>query len=147
MADNDPGTPEKVIVVASTVSSTLHFMGHGPGRRCLNKHGCRFRYMFDVVVTVVAVAHHMSSAAVRAGPSTYIHRPPCGLGEAVHMELTPHELQPNPSHHHMFRGWDAATPSPSHVCPILNVPARPFPARHKFHIVLARTNGLINDKP
>ena len=63
MADNDPGTPKKVVVV--------HDMGRGPGRPVKTRSG--LMVTADVVVAVAGV-HHISWVAVRAGPSKHMGR-------------------------------------------------------------------------
>ena len=64
MADNDPATPKKVVVVAVVISWATARAGP-------SKHVGGLMATVDVVV-VVAVVHHISWAAVRAGPSKYI---------------------------------------------------------------------------
>ena len=63
MADNDSGTPEKVVVVA-----VVHHISWATARAGPSKHVGGLMATVDVVVVVLAVVH-ISRAAVRAGPS------------------------------------------------------------------------------
>ena len=63
MADNYPGTPKKVEVVA-----VVHHIPWATARAGPSKHVRGVMGTVDVVV-VVSVVHHISWAAVRAGPS------------------------------------------------------------------------------
>ena len=65
-ADNDPGTPQKVVVAA-----VVHHISWATARAGPSKQVGGLMGTVDVVV-VVAVVHHISWAAVRAGPSKYI---------------------------------------------------------------------------
>ena len=67
MADNDPGTPEKVVVVA-----VVHHISWATALAGPSKHVGGLMGTADVVV--VAVVHHISCAAVRAGPSKHTGR-------------------------------------------------------------------------
>ena len=66
MADNDPDTPEKVVVVAVVHHITWATARTGPSTNVGGLMGT-----VDVVV-VVAVVHQISWAAVRAGPSNHM---------------------------------------------------------------------------
>ena len=68
MADNDPGTPKKVAVVA-----VVHYISWATVRAGPSKHVGGLMGTVDVVV-VVAGVHHISWAAVRAGPSKHMGR-------------------------------------------------------------------------
>ena len=67
MADNDPGTPKKVAVVA-----VVHYISWATVRAGPSKHVGGLMGTVDVVV--VATVHHTSWAAVRAGPSKHMGR-------------------------------------------------------------------------
>ena len=67
MADDDPGTPEKVAVVA-----VVHHISWATARAGPSKHVGGLMGTVDVVV--VAIVHHISWAAVRAGPSKHMGR-------------------------------------------------------------------------
>ena len=67
MADNDPGTPKKVVVVA-----VVHHISWATVRAGPSKHVGGFIGTVDVVVVVVV--HQTSWAAVRAGPSKHMGR-------------------------------------------------------------------------
>ena len=67
MADNDPGTPEKVVVVA-----VVHYISWATARAGPSKHVGGLMGTVDVIV--VAVVHHISWAAVLAGPSKHMGR-------------------------------------------------------------------------
>ena len=70
LADNNPGTPQKVVVVA-----VLHHISRATARAGPSKHVGGLMGTVDVVVVViVAVAHHVSWAAVRAGSSKHMDR-------------------------------------------------------------------------
>ena len=64
VAENDPGTPNKVVVVAVVNHISWATVRPGPSKRVGGLMGT-----VDVVVVVVAVVHHTAWAAVRAGPS------------------------------------------------------------------------------
>ena len=70
LADNDPGTPQKAVVVA-----VVNHIPWATARAGPLKHISGLMGTVDVVVeaVLVAVIHHMSRAAVRAGPSK--HKP------------------------------------------------------------------------
>ena len=68
MADNDPGTPKRVVVVAAVKHISWATARTGP-----SKHVDGLMGTVDVVV-VVAVTHHISWAAVRASPSKHMGR-------------------------------------------------------------------------
>ena len=74
MADNDPGTRGKVVVVA-----VVHHISWATARAGPSKHVGGLMGTVDVVVVVVTVVHHISWAAVRAGPSNHMGR---SLGRA-----------------------------------------------------------------
>ena len=63
MADNDPGTPKNVVVVA-----VVHHISWATARAGPSKHVGGLMGTVDVVVVVVAIVHHISWATVRAGP-------------------------------------------------------------------------------
>ena len=63
MADKDPGTPKKVVVVA-----VVHHISWATTRAGPSKHVGGPMGTVDVAV-VVAVVHHVSWPAIRAGPS------------------------------------------------------------------------------
>ena len=63
MADNDRGTPTKVVVVA-----VVHQYYWATARAGPSKHVGGLMGKVNVVVAI-AVVHHISWAAVRAGPS------------------------------------------------------------------------------
>ena len=67
MADNDPGTPKKNVVVA-----VVHCISWATARAGPSKHVGGLVGTVDFVVVVVAVVHHISCAAVRAGPSKHM---------------------------------------------------------------------------
>ena len=67
LADNDPGTPEQVVVVAA-----VHHIAWATARAGRSKHASGMLGTVDVVV--VGVVHHISSVAVRAGPSNNMGR-------------------------------------------------------------------------
>ena len=68
MADNDPGTPKKVVVVAVVNHVSWATARAGPSKQVGG-------LMSTVeVVVVVAVIHHISWVAVRAGPSKHMGR-------------------------------------------------------------------------
>ena len=67
MADNDRGTPTKVVVVA-----VVHQYYWATARAGPSKHVGGLMGTVDVVVVVAIV--HMPSAAVRAGPSEHMGR-------------------------------------------------------------------------
>ena len=70
MADNDPGTPKKVVVVA-----VVHNISWATARAGPSKHvGGLMGTVGVVVVVVVAVVHHISWAVVRADPSKHMGR-------------------------------------------------------------------------
>ena len=69
MADNDPATPEKVVVGA-----VVHHISWATARAAPSKHMGGPMVTVDVVVVVVAVVHHISWAAVRAGPLKHMDR-------------------------------------------------------------------------
>ena len=69
MADNDPGTPKQVVVVA-----VVHHISWATARAGRSKHVGGLMGTVDFVVVVAAVVHHISWAAVRAGPSTNMGR-------------------------------------------------------------------------
>ena len=75
MADNDPGTPKQVVVVA-----VVHHISWATARAGRSKHvgglmgTVDFVVLVGVVVVVLAVVHHISWAAVRAGPSKHMGR-------------------------------------------------------------------------
>ena len=64
MANNDPGTPKKVVVVA-----VVDHISRATARAGPSKHVGGLMGTVDVVVAAV---HHISWAAVRAGPSKHI---------------------------------------------------------------------------
>ena len=68
MTDNDPGTPEKVVVVA-----VVHHFSWATARDGPSNHVGGLMGTVDVVV-VVTVVYHISWAAVRAGPSKHMGR-------------------------------------------------------------------------
>ena len=68
MADNDPGTPKNVVVVA-----VVHHISWATARAGPSKHVGGLMGTVDVVV-VVAVVYHISWAAVRASPSKHMGR-------------------------------------------------------------------------
>ena len=68
MADNDPGTPKKVVVVAVVYHISWATARAGPSKLVGGLMGT-----VDVVV-VIAVIHHISWAAGRAGPSKHMGR-------------------------------------------------------------------------
>ena len=68
MADNDPGTPEKVVVAA-----VVHHILWTTARAGPSKHVGGLMGTVDVVV-VLTVAHHISWAAVQAGLSKLMGR-------------------------------------------------------------------------
>ena len=68
MADNDPGTRGKVVVVA-----VVHHISWATARAGPSKHVGGLMGTVDVAV-VVAVVHHISRAAVLAGPSKHMGR-------------------------------------------------------------------------
>ena len=68
MADDDPGTPTKVVVVTVVRHISWATVPAGP-----SKHVSGLMGTVDVVV-VVAVVNHISWAAVRAGPSKHMSR-------------------------------------------------------------------------
>ena len=131
MANNDPGTPKHVVLVA-----VVRHISYATARAGPAKHARGVTGMVDVVV-VVAVVHHISRATVRAGPSKHLgrlvgpHRIGCGparpgCGPARPINFREGGQQPHPAGNH-FRGWAAARPSPSHVQVST---ARPGPAHH-----------------
>ena len=65
--DNDPGTPNKVVLVA-----VVHHISWATARAGPSKHMGGLMGTVDVVV--VAVVLHISWAAVRAGPSKHMGR-------------------------------------------------------------------------
>ena len=65
-ADNDPDTPQKVVVVA-----VVHHIPWATARAGQSKHVGGLMGTVGVTV-VVAVAHHISWAAVRAAPSKHM---------------------------------------------------------------------------
>ena len=68
MADNDPGTPKKIVFVA-----VVHHISWATARADPSKHVGGLMGTVDVVV-VVAVAHVISWAAVRVGLSKHMGR-------------------------------------------------------------------------
>ena len=71
MADNDPSTPKKVVVVAVVNHISWATARAGPSEHV----GCLMGTVdVVVVVVVVAVIHHMSWAEVRTGPSKHMGR-------------------------------------------------------------------------
>ena len=69
MADNDPGTPKNVVVVAVVPGISWVTARAGP-----SKHVGGLTGTVDIVVLVVAAVHRISWAAVRAGPSKHMGR-------------------------------------------------------------------------
>ena len=67
MAENDPGTPQNVVVVA-----VVHHISWATARAGPSKHVGGSMGTVDVVVVVAVV--HISWAAVRAGPSKHMGR-------------------------------------------------------------------------
>ena len=67
MADNNPGTPQKVVV------AVVPHISWATARTGPSKHVGGLMGTVDGVA-VVAVVHHISWAAVRAGPSKHMGR-------------------------------------------------------------------------
>ena len=117
MADNrQRHTPKS----RSCSSSTLHLLGHGPGRPVKTRerphgHGGRRSSSSS------SKPHFMGSGP---GRPVQTHEPHHGPGGAAHIEPTSHGPRPGPAHQ-VSRGWAAARPSPSHF---QNFTARPGPS-------------------
>ena len=67
MANNDPGTPQKVVGVA-----VVHHISWATARAGPSKNVGGLMGTVNAVVVVVAIEHHISWAAVRAGPSKHM---------------------------------------------------------------------------
>ena len=99
LTDNDPGAPQKLVVVCR--SRAPHLMGHGPGRpiktRGRSNDGRR---------------NNSSSSTLHLigrGPGRPVekHWPPHGSGGAADIEPTSHGPRPGPAHQ-ISRGWATA---------------------------------------
>ena len=110
MADNDPGTPEKVVVIA-----IVHHISWATARAGPPKHIGGL--MGTVDVAVAAVVHHISWATIRAGPSNTWAASWAGRCGPYRAHISWAAAQPGPSNfemmgHQISRGWAAARLSP-----------------------------------
>ena len=67
--DNDPDTPQEVVIVA-----VVHHISWATARAAPSKHVGGLMGTVDVVVAVLIAVVHISWAAVRAGPSKHMSR-------------------------------------------------------------------------
>ena len=140
LADNDPGTPKQVVVVAVVNHISLATTRAGPS----NLVGGLMGTVDVVLIVAVAVIHHISWAAVRAGRSKHMGRL---MGWAGRPIWSPHLMSRGPARpikfredgprtgpaHQNLNSLGPARPSPSHF-----QKSPPGPARHNFQIGPAR---------
>ena len=136
LADNDPGTPKKVVVVAVVHHISWATARAGPSKRVGGLMGTVDIVVVVVVVVVVTVLRYISWAAVRAGPSKHVGRL-MGRAERPRAHISWAAAPARPINF----SEDGSRPDPAHQIFKSLGPARPGSAHHIFkNLGLARHN-------